>query len=102
VREVLWGSEIRFGVSRGQLCSGVVLVGESAEDLPSVATRQSEDAGGSRGLGREQEAGGCRHRRGQPRSVYRFRIRRRCCDLQFGWMSRMGQDRGSCLFACST
>ena len=37
-----------------------------------------------------------------PLWVYRFRTRRRCCDLRFGWMSRMGQDRGSCLFACST
>jgi hypothetical protein len=33
--------------------------------------------------------------------LYRFRTRRRCCELQFGRMSRMGQDRGSCLFACS-
>ena len=30
---VVWGSEIRFGVSCGQLGSDVVLVGESAEDL---------------------------------------------------------------------
>jgi hypothetical protein len=29
----LWGSEMRFGVSCGQLGSDVVLVGESAEDL---------------------------------------------------------------------
>ena len=36
------------------------------------------------------------------RGVYRFRTHRRCCDLQFGRMSRMGQDRGSCLFACFT
>jgi hypothetical protein len=35
-------------------------------------------------------------------SLYRFRTRRRCCELQFGRMSRMGQDRGWCLFACST
>jgi hypothetical protein len=28
----LWGSEMRFGVSCGQLRSDVVLVGESAED----------------------------------------------------------------------
>jgi len=30
---MLWGSEIRFGVSCGQLGGDVVLVGESAEDL---------------------------------------------------------------------
>jgi len=29
----LWGSEMRFGVSRGQLRGDVVLVGEAAEDL---------------------------------------------------------------------
>jgi hypothetical protein len=33
VRAMLWGSEIRFRVSCGQLGSDVVLVGESAEDL---------------------------------------------------------------------
>jgi len=39
-----------------------------------------------------------------PRSsgaLYRFRTRRSGCDLQFGRMSRMGQDRGLCLFASS-
>jgi hypothetical protein len=30
---ILWGSEIRFGVSAGQLRGDVVLVGEPAEDL---------------------------------------------------------------------
>jgi hypothetical protein len=30
---ILWGSEIRFGVSCGQLGRDVVLVGESAKDL---------------------------------------------------------------------
>ena len=35
-------------------------------------------------------------------SLYRFRTRRRCCDLRFGRMSRLRQDRGLCLFACST
>ena len=34
--------------------------------------------------------------------VYRSIIRRRRCDLRFGWMSRLRQDRGLCLFACST
>ncbi len=33
--------------------------------------------------------------------VYRFRTRRSGCDLQFGRMSRVGQDRGLCLFASS-
>jgi len=33
--------------------------------------------------------------------VYRFRTRRSGCDLQFGRMSRVGHDRGLCLFACS-
>jgi len=34
--------------------------------------------------------------------LYRFRTRRRCCDLLFGRMSGLRQDRGLCLFACST
>ena len=33
--------------------------------------------------------------------LYRFRTRRSGCDLQFGRMSRVGHDRGLCLFACS-
>ena len=32
----------------------------------------------------------------------RFRTRRRCFDLLFGWMSRLRQDRGLCLFASPT
>jgi len=32
----LWGSKIRFGVSCGQSGGDVVLMGESAEDLPPV------------------------------------------------------------------
>ena len=35
-------------------------------------------------------------------ALYRFRTRRRCCDLRFGRMSRLRQDRGLCPFACST
>jgi hypothetical protein len=35
-------------------------------------------------------------------TVYRFRTRRRCCDLRFGRMSWLRQDRGSWLFVCST
>jgi hypothetical protein len=31
--------------------------------------------------------------------LYRFRTRRRDCDLQFGRMTMLGQDRGLCLFA---
>ena len=31
--------------------------------------------------------------------LYRFRTRRRVCDLRFGLMSWLGQDRGSCPFA---
>ena len=34
--------------------------------------------------------------------LFRFRTRRRCCDLLFGRMSRLGQDSGLCLFACAT
>ena len=34
--------------------------------------------------------------------LYRFRTRRGDCDLRFGWMSRLGQDRGLCLFASCT
>ncbi len=34
------------------------------------------------------------------RSLYRFRTRRRCCDLRIGWMSRLRQDRGSCASGC--
>src|ERR1039457_838708 len=34
--------------------------------------------------------------------LYRFRTRRRCCDLRFGRMSWLRQDRGSWLFVCST
>jgi hypothetical protein len=37
-----------------------------------------------------------------PRDLYRFRTRRKCCDLRFGRMSRLRQDRGLCPFACST
>jgi hypothetical protein len=37
-----------------------------------------------------------------PAGVYRFRTRRRYCDLRFGRMNRLRQDRGLCLFACST
>ena len=35
-------------------------------------------------------------------ALYRFRARRRCCDLRFGRRSRLRQDRGSWLFVCST
>ena len=31
--------------------------------------------------------------------LYRFKTRRRVCDLRFGLMSWLGQDRGSCPFA---
>jgi hypothetical protein len=31
--------------------------------------------------------------------LYRFRTRRSGCDLQFGRMTMLGQDRGLCLFA---
>jgi hypothetical protein len=34
--------------------------------------------------------------------LYRFRTRRRVCDLRFGWMGLLRQDRGSWLFVCST
>ena len=34
--------------------------------------------------------------------VYRFRTRRKYCDLRFGRMSWLRQDRGLCPFACST
>jgi hypothetical protein len=34
--------------------------------------------------------------------LYRFRTRRSGCDLRFGWISRLGQDRGLCLFASCT
>ena len=33
--------------------------------------------------------------------LYRFRTCRRSCDLRFGRMSRLRQDRGLCLSACS-
>jgi hypothetical protein len=36
------------------------------------------------------------------RGLYRFRTRRRGCDLRFGWMSWLRQYRGSWLFVCST
>jgi hypothetical protein len=32
-------------------------------------------------------------------TVYRIRTRRRGCDLRFGQMNRVGQDRGLCLVA---
>ena len=35
-------------------------------------------------------------------ALYRFRTRRMGYDLQFGRMSRLGQDRGLCLFASFT
>jgi len=34
--------------------------------------------------------------------LYRFRTRHGGCDLRFGRMSRLGQDRGLCLFVSST
>jgi hypothetical protein len=34
--------------------------------------------------------------------VYRFRTRRSGCDLRFGRMTLLGQDRGLCPFASST
>jgi hypothetical protein len=36
------------------------------------------------------------------RGLYRFRTRRKGCDLRFGWIIMLGQDGGLCLFACST
>ena len=41
------------------------------------------------------------HATAQP-DLYRFRTRRRCCDLRFGRISRLRQDRGLGPFACST
>jgi hypothetical protein len=35
-------------------------------------------------------------------ALYRFRTRRRYCDLRFGRTSWLRQDRGLCPFACST
>jgi hypothetical protein len=35
------------------------------------------------------------------RGLYRFRTRRRRCDLRFGRMAWLHQDRGSWLFVCS-
>ena len=35
-------------------------------------------------------------------TLYRFRTRHGCCDLRFGRMGWLRQDRGLCLFACST
>jgi len=34
--------------------------------------------------------------------LYRFITHRRHCDLRFGLMSQIRQDRGSGAFACST
>ncbi len=39
---------------------------------------------------------------GWEKAVYRFRTRRRCCGLQLARSADRGQDRGLCLFACST
>jgi hypothetical protein len=36
------------------------------------------------------------------KNLYRFRTRHKDCDLRFGRMSRLRQDRGSWLFVCST
>ena len=35
-------------------------------------------------------------------ALYRFRTRSRCCELRFGQMGRLRQDRGSCAFGCCT
>jgi hypothetical protein len=35
-------------------------------------------------------------------TLYRVRTRHGCCDLRFGRMGWLRQDRGLCLFACST
>jgi hypothetical protein len=42
-----------------------------------------------------------RAKKGIAERVYRFRTGHRGCDLRVGRMSRLGQDRGSCLFASS-
>jgi type II secretory pathway predicted ATPase ExeA len=34
-------------------------------------------------------------------ALYRFRTRHTGCELRFGRVSRLGQDRCSCLLACS-
>jgi hypothetical protein len=36
------------------------------------------------------------------RTLYRFRTRYEYCDLRFGRIDGLRQDRGLCLFACST
>jgi hypothetical protein len=36
---------------------------------------------------------------GTRRALYRFRTRHRSCDLRFGQLAMLGQDRGLCLFA---
>ena len=40
--------------------------------------------------------------RNRPGGLYRFRTRRKYCDLRFGRMSWLRQDRGLCPFDCST
>jgi hypothetical protein len=40
-------------------------------------------------------------RRGRGQPLHRFKTRCRCCDLRFGRMSRLRQDRGLCPFGCS-
>jgi hypothetical protein len=37
----------------------------------------------------------------RPCRLYRFRTRHGSRDLRFGWMSRVGQDRGLCLLVSS-
>jgi hypothetical protein len=37
-----------------------------------------------------------------PRRLYRSRTRCRLCELQFGRLCELRQDRGSCLSVCCT
>ena len=49
-------------------------------------------------LGGPHQLGGLR---GPGTGLYRIRTRCRGCDLRFGQMNRVGQDRGLCLVASS-
>src|SRR5271166_4483887 len=96
------GGQVLAGMAAAQLAGEDFLVGldrvradqagQLVTPVPGLATSTAT------GIARRFTAG---HWRGAE-AVYRFRTRRRYCDLRLGRMSWLRQDRGLCPFDCST